>query len=130
VASHPRAARRGQMVTAPDHRPRHHRDRLEWTPERFRQWAAKFGPHTEQLITTVLQRMKHPEQAYRTCMGILKVGQSHGAETLEAAAAQAVARELYTARAVTALAKQRVEAPAEPATVPAHPNVRGPEYYH
>lgn len=89
VASHPRAARRGQAVTAPEHRPRHHRDRLEWTPERFQQWAGKIGPQTETLITTILHRMKHPEQAYRTCFGILRL-------------AQAVARQLFTYRSVAA----------------------------
>ncbi|AEW07024.1 IstB ATP binding domain protein (plasmid) [Sulfobacillus acidophilus DSM 10332] len=73
--------------------------------------------------------MKHPDQAYRTCVGILKIGQSHSAETLEAAAAQAVARELYTARAVTALAKHLADASSEPTAVPPHPNVRGPAYY-
>ena len=127
VASHPRAARRGQSVTAADHRPRHHRDRLEWTPERFQQWAGTIGPQTQTLITTILHRMKHPEQAYRTCFGILRFAKAQGAEVLEAAAAQAVARQLFTYRAVAALAKQAPE--PTPAAVPAHDNVRGAAYY-
>ena len=130
VASHMRAARKGAAVTCPDHRPRHHRDRLDWTPDRFQQWAAKTGPQTAALVAGILGRMKHPEQAYRTCCGLLQLGQRRGAAALEAAAAEAVARQLFTYHAVAAFTKRGAAAAAEaPAAVPAHDNVRGAEYY-
>lgn len=131
VAGHARVARKGQASTLSAHRPRHHRDRIDWTPERFQQWAAQTGPQTATLITRILQRMKHPEQAYRTCFGILRLGQQRGAATLEAAAAAAVAHPLDTYRAVAALTKRAPDpAPTPAPTVPAHDNVRGPDYYY
>src|SRR3974390_2124019 len=59
--------------TNPDHMPSSHRRYAEWTPDRFRRWAGKIGPSTEGLIAAVLASRPHPEQGFRTCLGILKL---------------------------------------------------------
>ena len=53
--------------------PSAHRRYAEWTPERFRRWAGKIGPNTEALIVAVLAHRPHPEQGFRTCLGILRL---------------------------------------------------------
>ena len=58
--------------TDPDHMPSSHRRYAEWTPDRFRRWAGKIGPNTEGLISAVLASRPHPEQGFRTCLGILR----------------------------------------------------------
>ncbi|MET3595069.1 hypothetical protein ABID26_004481 [Mesorhizobium shonense] len=59
--------------TDPDHMPSSHRRYAEWTPERFRRWAASIGPQTEGLVVAILANRPHPEQGFRTCLGILRL---------------------------------------------------------
>ena len=58
--------------------PANHRWYLDWTPQRFTRWAQQIGPNTETLIAAVLASRRHPEQGYRTCLGILKLGDQSG----------------------------------------------------
>src|SRR5260370_26308168 len=59
--------------TDPDHMPSAHRRYAEWSPERFRRWANSIGPNTQGLVTAVLANRPHPEQGFRTCLGILRL---------------------------------------------------------
>ena len=45
VASHPPGREPGGATTLPEHRPRAHREHLQWTPERLAEEAARSGPH-------------------------------------------------------------------------------------
>lgn len=128
VASHPRLAHPGAVSTTPGHRPPHHRRYQDWSPARFERWAARIGPHTLALIQAVFAHHKHPEHAYRTAFGILRLAKRPGVTALEAAAAHAVAADLWTYRAVAALAHQAAVDPPS-AVTPPHDNVRGARYY-
>ena len=75
VASHMRSSRKGHHTTVDGHMPEKHRRMGQWTPERFIRWAEKIGPHTAALITTVLDSRRHPQQAFRSCLGILRSGE-------------------------------------------------------
>ena len=76
VASHRRSYRKGCHTPVHAHMPESHRQMGEWTPERLAQWAAKTGPSTEELIRTILSSRKPPQQAYRSCLGILRLGKA------------------------------------------------------
>ena len=76
--------------TDPDHMPSSHRRYAEWTPHRFRRWAGKIGPNTEGLISAVLASRPHPEQGFRTCLGILRSYRGLDPARLEAVSARAV----------------------------------------
>ena len=91
VASHVRSSLKGRHTTADEHMPEKHRRMGQWTPERFIRWAEKTGPHTATLITTVLGSRRHPQQAFRSCLGILRLANSYGEARLEAAARRALA---------------------------------------
>ena len=92
VACHRRAAP-GDMgaTTLNDHRPASHRRHAEVTPEMLRERAARIGPATAILVDVVLRDRPHPEQGFRSCLGILRLARSHGAERLEAACDRALA---------------------------------------
>ena len=72
VGAHQRRTMGRKHGTDPDHMPSSHRRYAEWTPDRFRRWAGKIGPNTEGLISAVLASRPHPEQGFRTCLGILR----------------------------------------------------------
>src|SRR5438094_835554 len=90
IASHRRRRGRGEYATDPAHMPHAHRAHAEWTPSRLIAWAETTGPITGQLVAAILATKRHPEQGYRACLGLMRLGQKHGAARLEAAAARAL----------------------------------------
>jgi len=135
VASHRRSYRKGGHTTVPAHMPEAHRQAGEWSPERLTRWASKTGPATEQLIRTVLASRKHPQQAYRSCLGILRLGKAYGEERLEAACRRALTLGCCRYQSIESILKHRLdeqplEEQQELALPDTHDNIRGPAYYH
>lgn len=60
-------------------------------PERLVRWANQTGPHTAALVERILATRRHPQQGYRSCLGILRLGKAYGADRLEAACQRALA---------------------------------------
>ena len=134
VASHARRYNR-EPATLVEHMPSSHRAHAEWTPSRLIRWAEKTGKATGRLVAGILRSRPHPEQGYRACLGIMRLGRHHGDERLEAACARAERLRSYSYRTVKnilASAQDRLpledEQPA-PAPTPSHHNIRGPQYY-
>ena len=90
VGVHQRRYMGAKHGTNPEHMPSSHRRYAEWTPERFRRWAGKIGPNTEGLISAVLASRRHPEQGFRTCLGILRSYRGLDPARLEAVSARAL----------------------------------------
>ncbi|MEZ5519269.1 MAG: IS21 family transposase [Gammaproteobacteria bacterium] len=135
VASHRRSDQKGRHTTLTAHMPESHRQAGEWTPERLKRWAAKTGPATEKLIQVVLASRQHPQQAYRSCLGILRLGKAYGDERLEAACRRALILGSCRYKSIESILKLRLdeqplEGQQELALPDAHDNIRGPAYYH
>jgi transposase len=133
VAVHQRRYMGRTHGAAPEHMPSSHRRYAKWSPERFRRWAAKIGPNAEGLISAVLQSRPHPEQGFRTCLGILRSYRGLDAERLEAVSARAVELGVLNCKGVAALLARKADGAANedrPPTLFDHANLRGPGYYH
>ena len=132
VASHARSHRRGAFTTVAAHMPEAHRAIAEWTPERLTAWAAKTGPATAELIEKILASKPHPQQGYRACLGILRLGKSQGEARLEAACQRALALGAHSYRSVAAILKHHLEgqplSAAADAPVIEHGNIRGSDH--
>ncbi|WP_437313129.1 Mu transposase domain-containing protein [Sorangium sp. So ce385] len=89
IAPHPRSRARGKHSTLREHMPSAHRAHAEWTPSRLLAWAEKIGPATRQLCAAILAERPHPEQGFRSCLGLLRLGKRYGQERLEAACERA-----------------------------------------
>jgi transposase len=132
---HVRSVQRGGFTTIPEHMPRAHRAHLEWTPSRLIRWAATIGPATAALATAILESRPHPEQGYRSCLGLMRLAKRDGPTRLDAACARAVAVDARSYRHVDSILKHgldRVPLDAAPPPIPSprpHANVRGPDYY-
>ena len=74
VASHARLTGRGRFATQVEHMPRAHRAHAEWTPSRLIAWAEQSGPATGRFVAGILERRPHPEQGYRACLGLMRLG--------------------------------------------------------
>ena len=134
VASHARRTGRNQYATDPAHMPRSHRAHAEWTPSRLIDWAEHTGPATGRLVAGMLERRPHPEQGYRACLGLMRLGRVHGMDRLDAACARAERLRSYRFRTVEHILTNQQDrlpldepAPARPALT--HENLRGAAYY-
>ncbi|MFQ5515692.1 MAG: IS21 family transposase [Myxococcota bacterium] len=136
VASHARRDEPGYS-TEPAHLPKSHRAHLEWTPSRLIHWGGSIGPHTQALVTAILEERRHPEQGYRSCLGILRLARQYGPGRLEAACRRAVSVRARSYRHVQSILQHgldrlplEAEAEVQASLALVHPNVRGGKYYH
>ncbi len=133
VASHLRHYAGPRYVTVPEHMPSAHRRYAEWTPGRLRQWAAEIGPATGELVAGMMERRPHPEQGFRSGLGVIRLTKTVTPERLEAACRRALELGTYSYRSVQSMLRAGLEqAPARrviPAPAGSHENVRGPDYY-
>lgn len=133
VAVHPRSAQRGGFTTTTAHMPKSHQAHAEWSPSRLTRWAATIGPQTAALVTAILESRRHPEQGYRSCLGILRLAKRYDAGRLDAACGRALAAGARSYRHVDAILKRGLDRTGDAAvTTPVvpHENIRGRGYYH
>jgi len=131
VASHVRSATR-HPSTVTEHMPSAHRRYRDWTHDRIRREAAIISDDTTTLVELILRSRPHPEQGFRSCIGILGLVQHHGTERVDAACARALALGTRSCTSVAAILKNRRDQPADTVEAPGllHENIRGPGYYH
>lgn len=135
VAAHARSYVVGAHTTLKEHMPPEHRHYAEWTPSRILAWAGKTGPATAALADKIMASKTFPEQGYRACLGIIRLGQRYGAERLEGACGRALRFNAVSFRSVKSilargLDQQAERKPAQQTTLPFHENIRGGDYYH
>jgi transposase len=136
VASHSRSDRLGGHTTIPDHMPSHHRAHSEWNPERFLNWAVEIGSHTRDFVRSLIESRKHPELAYRSCLGLLSLAKTYTPQRLEAACQRALALGTLRQTSVRSILERGLDSQplpdtqAEEAATPlVHENLRGAAYY-
>lgn len=133
VASHAKSGLPGRHTTLSAHMPDSHKRYLEWTPSRIIRWAEKTGPSTASLVTEIMERRPHPEQGFRSCLGIIRLGRRYGEERLEAACARAFFMKAFSYRSVESILKNSLdgkefpEGSMRPSVT--HENIRGSSYY-
>lgn len=135
IASHARSYARGRHSTIVEHLPPQHQQYLEWTPERLSSWAQRIGPHVKLVVDRLLVARKHPQQAYRTCLGVIRLGKTYGDDRLEAACHRALHVNAVAYRSIesmlkTGMDKKPLVIDSPQTTLPLHENVRGPTYFH
>jgi len=134
VASHARTSGNRQHSTHHDHMPAHHQFRIDWSPERIRRQAARVGPNVEIFVDVVMRKRRHPEQGYRSCLGVIKLAKAFGHDRLDAACARALEINAHSYSSLHSILKNgldrqpRTRATDEPAIT--HPNIRGAGYFH
>jgi len=133
VASHRRRYDHRPSTVA-EHMPSSHRAHAEWTPSRLIHWAKKIGPASGRVVAGILKDRPHPEQGYRACLGLMRLGKRYGATRLEAACERAEHLRSYSYRTVknilsSAQDRLPLEDEADIAATPVHDNIRGPAYY-
>lgn len=135
VYQHKRDFTVNEYTTITSHMPLNHKFYSKWSPERFKSWAFKVGNNTENIIEEVLSSRKHPEQAYKVCLGILSLAQKHSSRLLEKACKKAIYLGTASYKKIKLLIEQIKENEIHPVldfeekTIE-HENIRGEKYYN
>jgi transposase len=134
LASHFRSHQKGRHTTVTAHMPKGHQQYVAWTPERLVQWAHKAGGQTAQAVETILASRPHPQQGFRACLGIMRLGKVYGPERLEAACTRALAVNAVSYKSIESILKRELDRRPLPQKAPQtpsinHDNIRGAQYY-
>lgn len=135
IVQHKRDRRPNKYTTLPEHMPPNHRFYAEWSSERFCKWAKSMGEEVLHVIEEVLQSRKHPEQAFRVCLGILSLAKKYGDDRLNKACGKALRFGTCSYRRIESMLRLGMEEEQQPelklvSSIPAHENVRGSQYYN
>lgn len=136
VASHLRIHQQGGFVTCPQHMPKSHQKHLEWTPSRIIHWAEKNGPKTRDLVKHIMESRPHPEQGFRSCLGIMRLANHYSPARLELACARALNIKAYSYKSVESILKKGLDQQPvlfediDQKPTPSHKNIRGETYYN
>jgi transposase len=134
IALHERTKSAYRYTTEKDHMASTHRFVSEWTPERFTSWAAGIHEDVRLYVLKVLDRKQHPEQAYKSCMGILGFAKKVGNDRLIKACQRALGYGAYNYKTIQKILERELDlrdAPDETdqLQMPFHDNIRGENYY-
>lgn len=134
IAVHMRGSGNGRHTTVPEHMPSSHRRYLDWTPAKIQEEAGRIGPMLSLLMERIIDDRPHPEQGYRSCLGIIGLSKRFGPERLEAAALRALeigARNYPSVKSILEKGLDKVPVSKAPEREPIlHDNIRGSQYYH
>jgi transposase len=148
VCSHLRSFIKWEKTTTDTHMPSHHRAHAEWTPERIINWAGSIGTYTAQGVKLMIEEKDHPEQAYRSALGIISLSKKHGNQRVEKASQKALGIKSFCYKTLKTMLKNRMEEVCSTEIKPkkepqsgssssqtqlglwAQQNLRGQGYYH
>ena len=135
IALHQRIKSPFNYTTVEDHMASTHRFVSEWSPEKFTAWAEAIHPDVRLFIERILEKKQHPEQAYKSCVGVLSFVKKVGKERLIAACRRALDYGYYNYKIIQTILEKRLDDDTEPPEaiaqlqMPLHENIRGEEYY-
>jgi len=136
IASHKRDHHKGSHTTVSGHMPKAHQRYAEWTPDRLIKWAGKAGEYVSGVVERILASRPHPQQGFRSVLGIMRLGRHYGDTRLNAACKRALAIGATTYKSIESILKNGLDSRPLPdernsCSKPIeHSNIRGSEYYN
>lgn len=131
VASHVRSSKEHRYSTFPAHLAPQHLAVKSRSAENFLSWASSVGEATKDLVQRMLDEARHPEQAYRSILGLQRLSKTFTPSRLERAAVKANLAHNTSQRFVRTLIEEELRvAPALESEPLTHKNIRGSSYFH
>ena len=134
IALHTRIRLPYHYTTQKEHMASTHRFVAEWTPEKFTSWAEGIHEDVKLYILKILERKQHPEQAYKSCVGILSFAKKVGNQRLANACRRALGYGAYNYKTIQTILEKELDQRDTPdetdhLLMPQHDNIRGENYY-
>ena len=99
-----------QPVVKPEHMPSNHREYLNYNADEFKEWAVTVGKNTEEVVRYFLTSGSIPEQGYKACVSLTKLGKRYGRKKVEEACERMLTfSSLPSIRTITTLLKNSSE---------------------
>jgi len=133
IAVHRRISKRGSRSTIPDHMPKTHREYADWSPSRIINWAEKIGPHVKNAVELLLNKEKHPELSFRSCLGIIRLEKYYAKERVDNACKRAIEIKGISFKSIKSILEKGLDSQQvskEEDTQIQHENIRGSDYFH
>lgn len=134
IASHQRVKSLHSYTTVAAHMATYNNHLLDWNPQRFVEDAQKIHEDVGHYIALVIAKKPHPEQAYKSCQGILSFAKrvGVGSERLINACRRANQYGVYHYKIIENILQKNLDQSDmdnEILQMPTHDNIRGEEYY-
>ena len=133
LATHSRDYALYSYTTLPEHLASTHQFVTDWTAPRFINWANSIDPVAGEYIFKIIESRNHPEQAFKSCMGILSFEKKVGKQRLINACKRALDFGTYSFKAIQNILENNLDMIKDETTedpeLPEHNNIRGKNYY-
>lgn len=135
IAVHRRSGTIGGYTTVTEHMPERHQYVRGWSADYFLEWAGQQHERVHYFMEQLFKQATHPEQAYKSCMGIQSLKRQYGLTRLVNACKRAMEYDQYRYKVLENILRKGVDKQPELAldhqesTLPNHHNIRGKEYY-
>jgi len=134
ICAHVKSRKKYGYTTVAEHMPPSHRKYIEWTPDRILQWAEKYGPAVKTLVEQIMKQRTHPEQAFKSCLGIIRMEKHYSAQRLNAACERALEFRVYSYKGVKNILIKNLDfrttcVKESNTKIIRHENIRGTKYY-
>jgi len=133
IAFHTRDYANRRYTTIKEHMPSEHQFYDSWSPQRMIGWGEAIGRDVKVMMEKVLESRQYPEQAYKSCLGILNLSRKYGNERLNRACARALGYGSYSYKCVKNILEKNFDKLQEETTYkkyPVHENIRGNRYFN
>lgn len=130
IALHKRNKNPYGYTTDKEHLATTHRFKADWSPDMFLDWAASIHEDVRLYILKILDRKQHPEQAYKSCLGVLGFAKKAGNERLIVACQRALSYGIYNYKTIQTILENNMDSYeeslfADELPMPSHNNIRG-----
>lgn len=133
IAIHLRNHKPFTYTTNPEHLASTHQFVAQWSAPRFIDWANSIDSCVGEYIVKIIESRNHPEQAYKSCLGILSYEKKVGKQRLINACKRALDFRIYSFKAIQNILENNldtIDCEQEPNfELPQHSNIRGKQYF-
>ena len=97
-------------------------------------WASTAGSATQAVADAIMKSRRYPEQGYRSCLGLIRLGDRYGQQRLESACARALKFQACSYKTVKSILESGLDRQPDldPGSAPQsllHENIRGADYF-
>jgi len=134
IAVHERSYKKYGYSTLEAHMPKAHQVYAQHSIEFVMESLKKIGSSAVGFAEHMMANRPFPQQAYRACYGLLRLGERYGDSRLEKACEKALVAGAIRYQQVELILKNKLEevshSLADTYNSPDHENIRGPDYFH
>lgn len=134
IALHKRNRGPYGYTTEKSHMPAEHQFVDGWNTGRFVKWASKMGGSVEIFIRRLLDSKEHPQQAFKSCMGVLQLSKGYKPGELEIVCGRALEFNSISLKFIKNALQNNIHKAEEEKLIetklPFHENIRGKENYN